>query len=62
MNEVEETIGRFSSGGFVILVDDPERENEGDLLLSADFVTAELSIKKMFIEIRKNVSNLLVYV
>jgi len=42
LNEVEEIMDRFSSGGFVILVDDPERENEGDLLLSADFVTAEL--------------------
>ena len=40
MNKVEKVIDRFSKGDFVILVDDPDRENEGDLILSADFVTA----------------------
>jgi 3,4-dihydroxy 2-butanone 4-phosphate synthase / GTP cyclohydrolase II len=38
-NSVEELIHDFSQGKFVIMVDDESRENEGDLLLSAQFVT-----------------------
>jgi 3,4-dihydroxy 2-butanone 4-phosphate synthase/GTP cyclohydrolase II len=38
---VEEAIGEFRAGRFVIIVDDDERENEGDLCIPAEFVTAE---------------------
>lgn len=41
MNSIEDIIADFKAGKFVILVDDEDRENEGDLILAADFVTAE---------------------
>ena len=41
MNLIAEIIEDFKLGKFVILVDDENRENEGDLILSADFITPE---------------------
>ena len=41
MNTIPEIIADFKLGKFVILVDDEDRENEGDLILAADFVTAD---------------------
>lgn len=41
MNSTQEIIADFKAGRFVILVDDENRENEGDLILAADFVTPE---------------------
>ncbi|HYM70359.1 MAG TPA: bifunctional 3,4-dihydroxy-2-butanone-4-phosphate synthase/GTP cyclohydrolase II [bacterium] len=38
---VEEAIARVREGGVVIVVDDEERENEGDLLIAAQRVTPE---------------------
>lgn len=38
---VEQAIAEFRAGRFVILVDDAERENEGDLAIAAQFVTPE---------------------
>ena len=38
---VEEAIQEFRAGRFVILVDDEERENEGDLAVAAELVTPE---------------------
>jgi 3,4-dihydroxy 2-butanone 4-phosphate synthase/GTP cyclohydrolase II len=38
---VEEAIEEFRKGRFVIIIDDEERENEGDLTLPAQFVTPE---------------------
>ncbi|MCH7523231.1 MAG: 3,4-dihydroxy-2-butanone-4-phosphate synthase, partial [Chloroflexi bacterium] len=38
---VDEAIDDFRRGGFVIIVDDEGRENEGDLIIAAQFVTAE---------------------
>jgi len=38
---VEELIDGISQGHFVIMVDDESRENEGDLILGAQFVTPE---------------------
>jgi 3,4-dihydroxy 2-butanone 4-phosphate synthase / GTP cyclohydrolase II len=38
---VEEAIAEFRAGRFVILVDDEERENEGDLAIAAERVTPE---------------------
>jgi 3,4-dihydroxy 2-butanone 4-phosphate synthase/GTP cyclohydrolase II len=41
MNNIEDIINDLKKGKMVILVDDEDRENEGDLLLSADHVTPE---------------------
>jgi len=38
---VEEAIQEYRQGHFVIIVDDEDRENEGDLTLAAQFVTPE---------------------
>lgn len=38
---IEEAISAFASGEFLVVVDDKERENEGDLILAADQVTTE---------------------
>jgi 3,4-dihydroxy 2-butanone 4-phosphate synthase/GTP cyclohydrolase II len=38
---VEEAARRFAAGGFVILVDDEDRENEGDLAIAAERITSE---------------------
>jgi len=38
---VDEAIQQFQSGGMVIVVDDEDRENEGDLTIAADMVTPE---------------------
>lgn len=38
---VPETIAAFKTGETVIIVDDEDRENEGDLAIAADFVTPE---------------------
>jgi len=38
---IEEIIDEFREGRIVVLVDDEDRENEGDLIFAADFVTAE---------------------
>ncbi len=41
MATVEEAIQDYRQGRFVIIVDDEDRENEGDLTLAAQFVTPE---------------------
>ena len=41
ISTVQELIQDFQQGKFIILVDDEDRENEGDLVIGADFVTAE---------------------
>jgi 3,4-dihydroxy 2-butanone 4-phosphate synthase/GTP cyclohydrolase II len=38
---LEDAIADFRAGKFVIIVDAEDRENEGDLAIAADFVTAE---------------------
>ena len=38
---VERACAAFRSGGFVLIVDDADRENEGDLAIAAQFVTPE---------------------
>ena len=37
---VEEAIDEIRAGRFVIIVDDEDRENEGDLVMAAEFVHA----------------------
>ncbi len=41
LNTIEEAIKDIKSGKMVIVVDDPNRENEGDLVLAAEKVTPE---------------------
>ena len=38
---IEEAIEDIRSGKFVVVVDDADRENEGDLTIAAQFVTPE---------------------
>lgn len=38
---IEEAIRVLRSGGIILLVDDEDRENEGDFVMSAEFVTSE---------------------
>ena len=41
INTVEEALANFKEGKFVIVVDDEDRENEGDLIIAAEKITAE---------------------
>src|SRR3954452_17064985 len=41
MVRVEKALGEMKAGRMVILVDDADRENEGDLVLAAEFATPE---------------------
>ena len=40
-NSTEELVKDIKSGKMVILLDDEDRENEGDLLICADYVSAD---------------------
>ena len=42
VNTVEEAIHDFREGKFVIVVDDEDRENEGDLICAAEKITPEM--------------------
>ncbi|BCB89094.1 hypothetical protein Psuf_064070 [Phytohabitans suffuscus] len=42
MNTIEEAIAEFAAGRAVIVVDDEDRENEGDLIFAAELATPEL--------------------
>ena len=39
---IDEAIQDFKNGKMIILVDDEDRENEGDLTIAAEFVTPEV--------------------
>lgn len=41
LNSIEEAIEDFRNGKFVIVVDDEDRENEGDLIVAAEKITPE---------------------
>ena len=41
LNTIEEAIEDFREGKFLIVVDDEDRENEGDLICAASFATTE---------------------
>ena len=41
MDRIEDAIADFKEGKFVIVVDDEDRENEGDLICAAEFATQE---------------------
>ena len=42
LNSIEEAIADFKEGKFVIVVDDEDRENEGDLIAAAEKITPEM--------------------
>ena len=42
MNTIQELIEDIRNGKMVILVDDEDRENEGDIVIAADFITPEI--------------------
>ena len=41
LDAIEEAIEEFKAGNFVIVVDDEDRENEGDLIIAAEKITPE---------------------
>ena len=41
LNTIEEAVADFAEGKFVIVVDDEDRENEGDLVVAAEKITPE---------------------
>lgn len=41
LDKIEEAIADFKEGKFVVVVDDEDRENEGDLIIAAEKITAE---------------------
>ena len=42
LNTIEEALDDFREGKFVIVVDDEDRENEGDLICAAEKITPEM--------------------
>ncbi len=42
LNTIEEALADFKEGKFVIVVDDEDRENEGDLICAAEKITPEM--------------------
>ena len=42
LNTIEEALDDFRDGKFVIVVDDEDRENEGDLICAAEKITPEM--------------------
>ena len=42
LNTIQEAISDIASGKMVIVVDDADRENEGDMIVAAEFCTAEI--------------------
>src|SRR5438105_11302766 len=41
VNSVEEILGELRAGRMVVIVDDEDRENEGDLIMAAEHATPE---------------------
>ncbi len=41
MNQVEKALEALKKGEMIVVTDDPERENEGDLILAAEFATRD---------------------
>lgn len=39
-DSVEQAIAAIAAGGFAVVVDDTDRENEGDLIIAAEKITA----------------------
>ena len=43
LNSIEDAVKDFKEGKFVIVVDDEDRENEGDLIIAAEKIDASCS-------------------
>ena len=41
LDSIEDAVAAFAKGEIVVVVDDEDRENEGDLILAAEFATPE---------------------
>ena len=41
LSTIESALKAFQSGEFIVVVDDLERENEGDLIIAASAITTE---------------------
>ena len=41
LNTIEEALEDFKKGKIVIVVDDEDRENEGDFIVAAEMITPE---------------------
>ena len=41
LSRIEDALEDFKQGKFVVVVDDEDRENEGDLITAAETITAE---------------------
>ena len=49
---IEDIIADYKAGRMVIMVDDEDRENEGDLVMAADAVSAEaVNFNENFIQV-----------
>ena len=42
LNTIEEAINDIKAGKMIILVDDEDRENEGDIIVAAEMATPEV--------------------
>ena len=40
-HSIEHAIGDIKNGKMIVVLDDEDRENEGDLIMAADFITPE---------------------
>ena len=40
-NTIEEALSDLRAGKLILVTDDPDRENEGDLICAAEFATTE---------------------
>lgn len=41
LDSIEDALAAFKAGEFLVVVDDMERENEGDLVIAASHITTE---------------------
>ena len=41
LDSIDDALAEFAKGEIVIVVDDEDRENEGDLIMAAEFATPE---------------------
>ena len=41
LNSIDDALQDFKEGKFIIVVDDEDRENEGDLIMAAELITPE---------------------
>ena len=41
ITDINEIINKFKAGEMIILIDDEERENEGDLVVSSEYLTPD---------------------